>query len=78
MPLGSASVDGGSMEIRVVLDQVEPPSGRLQVLSVSRRETGLGGGHGPEALVEFTGWLGLIRALEEVTGQGRTGTPGMR
>jgi hypothetical protein len=72
MPPERASVDGGSMEIRIVLDQVEPPAGRLQV-SEDRREPVPGGGHREEALVEFTGWLGLIRGLEEVMGQAGDG-----
>jgi hypothetical protein len=45
------------MEIRISLDRVEPPAGRL------RRVADPGG---PE--LRFTGWLGLLRALYEVVG----------
>jgi hypothetical protein len=59
------------MEIRIVLDQVEPPSGRLQVLSSERRGPVPGATNGEETLHGFTGWLGLIRSLEEAMRQGR-------
>jgi hypothetical protein len=53
-------VDG--VEIRVILDSVDPPTGRLRVTS--------GAGHAPDEQrdVFFTGWLGLLRALYLVTG----------
>jgi len=63
------------MEIRIVLDQVEPPSGRLQVVSSERRGRVPDGTHGEETLLGFTGWLGLIRSLEEVMRQGGGGRP---
>jgi len=52
------------MEIRIVLDRAEPPAGRLRVVDS-------GQAHGPHAGQEvgFTGWLGLLRALYEVTSQ---------
>jgi len=52
------------VEIRVVLDRLDPPEGRLQVTS--------GAGRAPDAMreVRFTGWLGLLRALSLVTGSG--------
>jgi hypothetical protein len=52
------------MEIRLVLDSVDPPTGRLQVTS--------GAGHVRDERreVPFTGWLGLLRALYLVTGSG--------
>lgn len=54
----------GAMEIRIILDRVEPPAGRLRVVP----------GHGragqKDTEVCFTGWLGLLRALYEVTGGG--------
>jgi hypothetical protein len=62
----------GPMEIRIVLDQVEPPDGRLRV----------GPGTGPADRpvmaeeIRFTGWLGLLKALYEVTGAGDPGQPG--
>jgi hypothetical protein len=52
------------MEIRISLDRVEPPAGRLRQVP----------GPGPPAPVEgaeipFTGWLGLLRALYQVVGR---------
>jgi hypothetical protein len=50
------------MEIRISLDTVEPPTGRLWRLP--------GPGPAPRpAAVSFTGWLGLLRALYEVAGR---------
>lgn len=50
----------GGMEIRITLDQLEPPAGRLAPATDP---------HGPAgAEVGFTGWLGLLRALYEVVG----------
>jgi hypothetical protein len=56
----AGTVDG--VEIRIVLDRLDPPEGRLQVTS--------GHGRAPEGMrvVPFTGWLGLLRALYLVTG----------
>ena len=52
------------MEIRIDLDTIEPPAGRLWATP------GPGPGHvrDPAAELRFTGWLGLLRALYEVTG----------
>jgi hypothetical protein len=60
------------MEIRIILDRVEPPAGRLRAVPgpgrVHRR--------GAQPEVRFTGWLGLLRALYEVTGaQGAPSVP---
>ena len=54
----------GRVEIRIVLDRVEPPAGRLRVMP------GAGHAHHPgtDDEIRFTGWLGLLRALYEVTG----------
>jgi hypothetical protein len=51
------------MEIRIVLVHLEPPCGRLRVVSA-------GGARrcAKEEEISFTGWLGLLRALYEVTG----------
>ena len=48
----------------MVLDRVEPPAGRLRVVP------GAGHAHRPgdDDEIRFTGWLGLLRALYEVTG----------
>ncbi|HUK67729.1 MAG TPA: hypothetical protein VLW50_03070 [Streptosporangiaceae bacterium] len=53
------------MEIRIVLDRVEPPVGRLVVGTDSRRA--LGGKEDIE--IGFTGWLGMLKALYDVTGE---------
>jgi hypothetical protein len=50
------------MEIRVILDSTDPPTGRLRVTSGPRA------GRNGQADVPFTGWLGLLRALYLVTG----------
>jgi hypothetical protein len=52
------------VEIRVILDSVDPPAGRLRVVSGAGQA---GDGQGD---VPFTGWLGLLRALSVVTGSG--------
>jgi hypothetical protein len=54
----------GWVEIRVVLDTIDPPVGHLQVTSSA--------GHACEEMheISFTGWLGLLRALYLVTGSG--------
>jgi hypothetical protein len=65
----SENVDG--VEIRIVLDTMDPPAGHLQVTA----------GGGPAGVdprracdempaVFFTGWLDLLRALSLVTGSG--------
>jgi hypothetical protein len=60
-PVGVATM--GQMEIRIILDRAEPPAGRLRAVPDP--------GHchaGPDEEIRFTGWLGLLRALYEVTG----------
>jgi len=56
----------GVVEIRIVLDRVEPPGGRLRVVSGGPAQR-----PGGEEDIEFTGWLGLLRALYDVTGSAR-------
>jgi hypothetical protein len=51
------------VEIRLVLDMAEPPAGRLWVV----RDPGQAHQPGSEPEISFTGWLGLLRALYEVT-----------
>jgi hypothetical protein len=60
------------VEIRISLDSIDPPAGRVGVLP------GPGTGNGPLAGREFrfAGWLGLLRALYEVTGSLASGPPG--
>ena len=61
------------MEIRIVLDRAEPPAGRLRVVPAPGQAAG--GGAGQD--VGFTGWLGLLRALYEVTAEpGQGAGPG--
>jgi hypothetical protein len=52
------------MEIRIRLDQAEPPAGRLRLVPES--------GQAPCAQdgeeIGFVGWLGMLRALDEVLG----------
>jgi hypothetical protein len=49
------------MEIVIVVETREPPVGRLRAVS---REPGEP--DEPERWVEFTGWLGLLRSLDDV------------
>jgi hypothetical protein len=62
--------DAGRVEIRLSLDTVDPPAGRLRVLPGPGEPGGPGAGNGGPAAREagFCGWLGLLRALYEVTG----------
>ena len=52
----------GGVEIRIVLDRLDPPEGHLQVTS--------GAGRAPDEMreVPFAGWLGLLHVLYLVTG----------
>jgi hypothetical protein len=61
-PNGSATVN--LVEIRVILDRIDPPAGRLRVMS----SAGPARDEDPE--IPFTGWLGLLRALYLVTASG--------
>ena len=45
------------MEVRIVLDALDPPVGRIQVIPAAA---------GTE--LRFTGWLGLLRVLYQVVG----------
>jgi hypothetical protein len=58
------------MEVRISLDQSEPPMGTLTVT---------GGPQEPgrtESSVPFTGWLGLLRALSDAIGSSSDAGPG--
>jgi len=50
------------VEIWIQMDRVDPPAGRLSVVAGAGR--GPGGSAGEMC---FTGWLGLLYALDEVT-----------
>ena len=68
----AAPVNDVRMEIRIYLDSVEPPVGRLRVL----RCPGFAGGLCGQGELPFTGWLGLLRALNEVTATSGRGPAG--
>ena len=61
-PNGPGIVD--LVEIRVILDRIDPPMGRLRVTSSA------GPAQGEEPEISFTGWLGMLRALYLVTSSG--------
>jgi len=62
----------GEVEIRIVLDRAEPPAGRLRVVRHPGRAHPTS-----EKEISFTGWLGLLRALYEVTAEpGPSSYPG--
>jgi hypothetical protein len=50
------------VEIRLVLDGIDPPTGHLRVVDGPDDTSGVG------AQISFAGWLGLLRALYSVTG----------
>jgi hypothetical protein len=52
------------MEIRICLDRADPPAGRLRLLSESEAVPGAQ----DSEEVGFVGWLGLLRALDQVIG----------
>jgi len=64
MPARAGALHDGAVEIRIVLDQAEPPAGRLRVVP--------GAGQARPSVIageiRVTGWLGLLKALYEVTG----------
>jgi hypothetical protein len=65
--------DDEGVEIRIVLDRAEPPAGRLRVVRAPGQDPGRRAGQE----IGFTGWLGLLRALYEVTAEpGAGSSPG--
>jgi len=62
---GRRGGDDGGVEIRIVLDRAEPPAGRLLVVRASGQVPAPCAGQE----IGFTGWLGLLRALYEVTAE---------
>jgi hypothetical protein len=56
------------VEIRIKMDRVDPPAGRLSVLAGAGQDPGRSA---DEAW--FTGWLGLLRALSEAIGSAGVG-----
>jgi hypothetical protein len=70
---GRRGRDDGDMEIRIVLDRVEPPACHLRVVCAAGQDPGPGAGQD----IGFAGWLGLLRALYEVTAEpGQSEGPG--
>jgi len=70
---GHRGRDDGSVEIRILLDRAEPPAGRLRVV----RAPGQAPGPCADQEIGFSGWLGLLRALYEVTAEsGQGARPG--
>ena len=58
----------------MVLDVVEPPAGRLWIV----RDPGQAHHSGSEREIGFSGWLGLLRVLYEVTAErGDAPRPGL-
>ncbi len=52
------------VEIRIIIERPDPPCGRLSVIATAEQ-----GQHLPDPVAFcFTGWLGLLKALYEVTG----------
>ena len=62
---GRWTPDHGGVEIRMILDRAEPPVGRLWVVG----DPGQAHHPGTEQEISFTGWLGLLKALYEVTAE---------
>jgi hypothetical protein len=60
------------MEIRISMDRVEPPAGRLRLLSGPAQASAA-----PDQEISFSGWLGLLRALYEVVGSPDGPAPGV-
>ena len=54
------------VEIRISMERLDPPGGRLWVVADPSQRQDL---PGPAAFC-FTGWLGLLKVLYEVTGGG--------
>ena len=57
------------MEVRISLDQSEPPVGRLMVTSPREAQAG------SHMAIPFTGWLGLLRALSDAIDSSREAPP---
>lgn len=78
----------GQVEIRIELDRIEPPAGRLWAMPYPEWATGTerdgdagadygsaGRGSAGRGQIRFAGWLGLLRALYEITAAGETVPP---
>jgi hypothetical protein len=83
----------GQVEIRIELDRIEPPAGRLRVMPYPEWATGVerdgdagtdydiagcdgtGRDGADRGQIRFAGWLGLLRALYEITEAAKTVPP---
>jgi hypothetical protein len=83
----------GQVEIRIELDRIEPPAGRLRVMPYPEWATGAdrdgdagtdydsagryvaGCDSADRGQIRFAGWLGLLRALYEITEAAKTVPP---
>lgn len=74
MLLPGYQVEARQVEILISLSTIDPPVGHLRVTSGADPAPG----HGQDRECRFTGWLGLLRALYEVTGSPSNGPPGDR
>ena len=54
----------GWVEIRIEMDRIDPPGGRLWIVTGADRSP-----RPPAGEICFTGWLGLLRAMYEATGE---------
>jgi hypothetical protein len=61
------------VEIRISFDTTDPPAGRLRMLAGPGAASGPGNDPSVGQEVRFCGWLGLLRALYEVTGSPASG-----
>jgi hypothetical protein len=60
------------MEILIVLATVEPLAGTVRIM----RDRGHAGADDEDEEIGFTGWLGLLRVLSEVTARPSGSSPG--
>jgi len=68
----AARGDHGRVQILISLEAAEPPAGWVRVVRGPAWAAGRSEGYE----VRFAGWLGLLRALYEVTGSPAAGPPG--
>jgi hypothetical protein len=61
MPPREPHREAGRVEVRIWFDQSEPPVGHVQRLAAPGASSDRGA-----ATTEFSGWLGLLRALSDV------------
>ena len=57
------------MEIRISLDQLDPPAGRLRRGDAADQPVDQQGQAPDVAEIRFVGWLGLLSAMDRVIGR---------